>query len=133
LRRDRKDDAGWTTLVGEREGEPPAWPLDEPSERELVFWAREWRRPQAVIWERNGLVVEVAMYVRSLVVAERHDASVAARTLFRQQQEALGISIPGMLRNRWRITDQVSQAPSARPSSSSARQRFRVVSSDDVA
>jgi hypothetical protein len=77
--------------------------LEESSPRELGLWAREWRRPQAVMWERNGQDLEVALYVRAVVAAEKPDASVATRTLVRQQQEALGLSLPGLLRNRWRI------------------------------
>ncbi|CAN5497447.1 hypothetical protein BH24ACT5_BH24ACT5_21320 [soil metagenome] len=82
------------------------------------------------MWERNGQELEVAMYVRSLVDAESHDASVASRTLLKQLQEALGLSIPGLLRNRWRIScDDV--APSRKSKSiqegGSMRERLRVV------
>jgi hypothetical protein len=69
------------------------------------LWNREWKRPQAVEWERNGQEVEVALYVRSLVAAEKLDAPTNLRTLVKQQQEALGISLPGLARNRWRIGD----------------------------
>jgi hypothetical protein len=55
------------------------------------------------MWERNGQEVEVALYVRSLRVAEQPKAPVNARTLVKQQQEALGVSLPGLLRLRWRI------------------------------
>jgi hypothetical protein len=103
LRRDR-DAGSWVDLPAEgRAGDAPEWPLSEQSERERVFWEREWRRPQAVMWERNGQEVEVAVYVRSLALAEDQRAPVNARTLVRQQMEALGISVPGLQRNRWRI------------------------------
>ena len=128
LRRDR--DAGeWVTLdAGGRDGEPPAWPLTGQTDREAELWEREWRRPQALMWERNGQELEVALYVRSLAAAERVDATVAARTLVRQQQEALGISLPGLARNRWRIAeaDAGSEAPTV-PAGRSARDRFKVV------
>lgn len=67
------------------------------------MWAREWARPQAVMWERNGQEVEVALYVRSLKLAEMPKAPVNARTLVKQQQEALGVSLPGLAKNNWRI------------------------------
>src|SRR4051794_27783932 len=86
-----------------REGAMPKWPLSKATAREVTLWKREWRRPQAVMWERNGQELEVALYVRSLAAAEKLDASVAARTLVRQQQESLGLSLPGLARNRWRI------------------------------
>jgi hypothetical protein len=37
----------------------------------LIVWAGEWRRPQAVMWERFGQELEVALYVRCLVRAEQ--------------------------------------------------------------
>lgn len=130
LRRDRPADAaGWVSLpaVG-RQGKLPGWPLSEAVPRELEVWKREWVRPQAVVWERNGQEVEVALYVRSLVVAEEPEASTAARTLVRQQMEALGISIPGLLRNHWRIEAFAPQEEKA--ATSSARSRLRDASAD---
>lgn len=114
----------------------PEWPLAAAVTRELDLWAGEWRRPQAVMWERNGQELEVAMYVRSLVDAESHDASVASRTLLKQLQEALGLSIPGMLRNRWRIPPDVAPkrklAPVHAEDGVSMRDRLRMVSGGGV-
>lgn len=110
LRRDR-DAKDWLHLPVEgRAGEAPAFPLDRPSQRELDLWAKEWIRPQAVVWEANHQEVEVAIYVRSLVDAESPTATTAARTLVKQQMEALGLSIPGLRANRWIIGD----APAAK-------------------
>ena len=103
IRRDRKTDPGWTTLPDKREGPVPPWPLGDATKRELDLWQRQWSRPQAVMWEANGQAEEVALYVRTLTDAERPGASVAARTLVVRQQETLGISLPGLARNRWRI------------------------------
>jgi hypothetical protein len=125
LRRDR-DESGWFTLPSERKGRAPAWPLSKQTDREATFWKREWRRPQAVMWERHGQQEEVALYVRALAEAEKLDASVASRTLVRQLQESLGISLPGLARNRWRIGE--AQPEQKRTSSgASSRRRFRVV------
>lgn len=97
-------DGEWTVLPASgRGGEMPHWPLAEALEREMDIWADEWTRPQAVMWERQGQEIEVAMYVRTLIAAEKHDAPAAIRTLLKQLQEALGLSMPGLLRNRWRI------------------------------
>lgn len=128
LRRDR-DGKDWVTLPEGRDGEPPAWPLTRASKRELALWVSEWRRPQAVMWERNGQELEVALYVRSLAAAERAKAPVNLRTLVKQQQEALGISLPGLARNRWRIehVEPAQVGPVQRPVGASARDRFRVV------
>jgi hypothetical protein len=132
LRRER-DSGDWVTLPAEgRDGKVPSWPLSKASSREATLWRREWRRPQAVMWERNGQELEVALYVRSLAAAEHLDASVASRTLVRQQQEALGLSVPGLARNRWRIehVEASSPRPARRPGRSSVRDRLRVVTGD---
>jgi hypothetical protein len=127
LRRDRKSDGEWTRLPAEgRPGDPPVWPLSEQSSREAVLWEAEWRRPQAVMWERNGQQLEVALYVRSVVDAESVKATVAARTLVRQQMEALGLSVPGLLRNRWLImADEI--APRRSQQESTMRDRLKAL------
>ena len=128
LRRDRKSDGEWVTLpAGGRVGSAPDWPLELQSTRERDVWVREWSRPQALMWERNRQEHEVAMYVRCLVQAEELDAPVALRTLVRQMQEGLGLSIPGLQRNRWKIAEATGPQLSAPTSGNvvSARDRFR--------
>lgn len=131
LRRDRpSDQAGWTTLdAAGRKGKAPAFPLAGATTRERLLWGREWKRPQAIEWERNGQEVEVALYVRALSAAEELDASVASRTLVKQLQEALGLSLPGLLRLRWKIGEPHPSASvrSSKPGGSSARDRFKVI------
>lgn len=134
LRRDR-DSKDWIDLPAEgRKGRAPAWPLSKQTKRETELWKKEWRRPQAVMWERNGQEVEVALYVRRLAEAEVRGAPVTLANLVRQLQEALGISLPGMARLRWRIVsdrvaekreEQKKQESRARPA---AKDRFKVVS-----
>jgi hypothetical protein len=128
LRRER-DKAEWLTLPAEgRQGPPPAWPLSRASVRETQWWTRLWAMPQAVAWERANQTIEVAMYVRRLVVAERPKAPVNVGTLVRQMADALGLTIPGLRANRWRIaTDEVAAKRDERSEVPSARDRFRVV------
>ena len=121
LRRDRPGGAdGWETLPSAgRDGEPPAWPLSDGTDRELSLWASEWRRPQAIKWEQNGQALGVALYVRTLVAAESPLATAAMRVLVLRQQDELGISFPGMSRNKWRIGTPITAvtdppAPAAR-------------------
>lgn len=130
LRRER-DSGEWTTLPAEgRKGRTPKWPLIEPSDRELELWRREWRRPQAIMWQRLGLEVEVALYVRRLVRAEVPGASVNLGTLVRQMQEALGLSLPGLHRNRWRIAADEVREKRETPKTQSSRDRFQVVAGE---
>ena len=125
LRRER-DSGSWVTLpAAGRDGETPEWPLENPTERELVLWERQWCRPQAIMWERNCQEDEVAMFVRSLALAEDHRAPVQSRVLVRQQMEALGISMPGLQRNRWRIEAEAPQAE--RRQAPSTKGRLKVV------
>ena len=133
LRRDRPSDAAdWIVLPAEgRKGQPPAWPLPEPDDRERELWAELWAKPQGVAWEHLGLHHEAALYVRRFVEAEQHNAPAALSTLVRQMADSLGITSPGMRANRWRIGDpataETSKPTTRRPS---ARDRFRVVPDD---
>ena len=122
--------AGWTTLQTSREGPAPPWPLGDPTPREVKLWARQWTRPQAVMWEANGQEEEVAHYVRSMTEAERHGASVAARTLVLRQQETLGLSLPGLARNRCRIGTDTAPREATQTNGgrrTSAKERFKVI------
>jgi hypothetical protein len=133
LRRER--DAGeWTILPAEgRQGATPAWPLTEQDDREAELWERLWAMPQALMWERYGQDVEVALYVRRLVEAEARESSVALSTLVRQLADSLGLSTPGMRANRWRIErpseeDETPAGPGPVIAPTSARARLRAVS-----
>lgn len=121
LRRDRKDDAAWVVLPAEgRLGDTPEWPLDGQSVRESELWESEWRRPQAVMWERNGAVLEVALFVRRLAEAEKPGAATNLATLVKQLMESLGISQDGLHRRHWSIaSDEVSEKRQSRQSSPS--------------
>jgi hypothetical protein len=129
LRRER-DGGDWKTLsAAGRAGDPPSWPLTRATRREMQIWKREWARPQALEWERNGQELEVALYVRSVRMAEMPKAPTNARVLVKQQQEALGLSLPGLLRNKWRIEVVSDERVEATVSQIgvSARDRFKVV------
>lgn len=103
------------------------WPFAQQTDREREVWTRQWTRPQAVEWDRNGQHEEVALYVRTLCDAEALDASASVRTLAKQMQEALGLSLPGLLRLRWKI-EATAPASTAKPlRRNGARDRFRVI------
>jgi len=131
LRRDR-DNAGWTHLpAAGREGDPPAWPLARPSQRELAIWSTEWKRPQAIAWEQAGRELEVALYVRNVVRAEKPKAQASVGTLLMRQMTELGLTLSGIRHNRWVIDDGDEQSSAAvepaKASRSSARDRFSVI------
>ena len=130
LRRDRPSDAaGWVTLpAAGRDGEAPEWPLSPgASARESDLWVQEWSRPQAVQWERDGSVLEVALYVRRLAEAEDRGAPTNLSTLVKQMMEGLGISQDGLARRRWKIAPAapVEPAPVSGKTVVNARDRFK--------
>lgn len=130
LRRDRPSDGEWLVLPAEgRRGPLPEFPLPSASDRELDVWAGLWRKPQAVLWERNGQDLEVALHVRTFVEAEQPEAGAALRNLVRQQLSELLLSIPAMNAARIRFGDvlegdQAEVVVLARPS---ARERLRAL------
>ena len=134
LRRDR--DAGeWTVLPANgRQGATPDWPLSEQSIREVELWESLWRKPQAIMWERFGQELEVALYVRRFAEAELMDSRVNLSTLVRQMADSLGLTTPGMRANRWRVTvEEQESRPAARRGPArppSARSRLKVVPGD---
>lgn len=143
LRRDR-DSSGWTVLPAEgRAGDPPEWPLLDQTLREETLWCDLWSRPQAVAWQRLDQRYEVAMFVRKLAEAEQPRASVELQKVVRQYLDSLGLSVQGMLRNRWKIADNDDRGdedesgnPASQPQRSrrpSARSRLKVVDGDEGA
>lgn len=103
-----RDSHEWVTLpLAGRQGPAPKWPFpdDPPSKTEADMWGKQWRTPQAVMWERLGLHHHVALYVRTLLGAAEPGAPAAALTSVRQLSDSLGISVPGMRYNRWRVVD----------------------------
>lgn len=129
LRRDR-DKQEWTHLPAAGRTTPaPEWPLSRQTKREAALWEREWRRPQALMWEANGQETEVALYVRALRTAEQPKAPTAARSLVCRQMAELGISVPGLRSNRWIIADEEARQPQVARAAgmASARDRLRLV------
>lgn len=142
LRRLRKADAdGWITLPAEgREGDPPEWPLTEPTPRELVLWERWWAKPEALLWESDGSLDYVALTVRMFAEAEVVKASAENRKTVRMMMADLYLTRDAKDRARIKVAlDEVADKRDERderesaPAASSARDRVKVVSSGDGA
>jgi hypothetical protein len=137
LRRNRAADlAGWTTLPRQVPYQPPPeWPLIVPNPREIEFWLDLWQKPQSVMWRQYDQAIEVAFFVRKMCEAELPKASVELRKSIRQDLDSLGLSVQGMLRNKWKIEDELSSGPlPSEPSATprkSARSRLKVVDPDE--
>jgi hypothetical protein len=106
--------ADWIRLPASgRKADPPAFPLPRPTIREKAVWAGLWTKPQALMWEAAGQEREVANFVRTQVEAEKRGAAAALRTLVLRMEEHLGLSQPGLARNRWLIVDDKAVAGDA--------------------
>jgi hypothetical protein len=81
------------------------------------------------MWERLGLEVPVACFVRDLVTAEDPKASPPARTLMLRHFDALGISVAGLRSHRWVIDSEptAKQEPHDPDRRTSAKSRFKTI------
>ena len=138
LRRDRKDDASWTTLPSKVDVKTPAWPLVGESERETELWAGIWKRPQALLWKQNSQEIEVALYVRQLAIVELPSVGGAALAMvLLRQADNLLLTIPAMYKARVKIAADEIKGRVAKKSStkatptggSSVKDRLKVVAS----
>lgn len=130
LRRDRDKAGEWIDLPSAgREGDPPEWPFDGVRQSELDLWAELWAKPQAVEWQRNRQELEVALLVRAISTAQGEKSTAADGSLVQRKMNDLGLTVPGLRANRWRIRDGGALAASqvSRARSMSARERLKVV------
>jgi hypothetical protein len=95
---------------------------------ERETWEREWRRPQAVMWERLGWEVQVALYVRTLRQASAGKGGATATTNVLRQMDMLGLSAAGLHGNGWEIAGDITPAPAPRRApTSTAKDRLQVL------
>lgn len=111
LRRDRKNDAEWTTLPAEGfEGDVPEFPLSEAKQAELDLWDELWRKPQAFMWAKVDLKYEVAAYVRAFLESTTPGAVNGLKNAARSMAAEIGLSLPGMHTLRWKFAeDEVAE------------------------
>ncbi len=93
----------FTVLPLEHDVVAPEFPLDDASVFESRVWAGLWLKPQAVMWDRLGLSMQVAAYVRALAESVLPEASAGLKTAVLRMEAELGISTSGMLQNGWVI------------------------------
>lgn len=115
--------------------------------QEMEFWARLWRLPQAVVWEADAGEIQVAMYVRVLVDAQRPGGATADRTLAARLAGELLLTTPSLHAMRYVIDRGIAGAtaadltgeqgakiekpePTPAPPMGGARSRFTVVRDD---
>jgi hypothetical protein len=140
------DHTGSKTVLSRegRQAPAPAWPLPGiPSTREAQLWEAAWRRPQAVLWDRDGQEDLVGLYVRKAAEAELPGSSSATVETFRRLGDDLLLTVPAMKRAGVVIADAAPSTPvrpaavvpisggTVRPGGrTSARDRFRRIPMD---
>lgn len=81
-----------------------------------------------MMWELQNQQREVALYVRAYLQAGKQDASANRITAALRLADSLGVTMPGMLRNRWRIREAGQEEETSKgKASASSRERFKVV------
>ncbi|MCQ9367962.1 hypothetical protein NQ036_06850 [Brevibacterium sp. 91QC2O2] len=113
--RQRKSDSDWRTLPDKVERRrTPNWPLNPPpTDRERTVWRRLWRQGQSIVWEEQHQAHAVAIYVRMAVVTEEDPRAVPISLLTecRRREDALGLSMDGLLRHKWRFAPPPPEMP----------------------
>lgn len=127
VRRGRSSDDWLHLSKAGRPGDPPPWPLPNSTKFERETWEREWRRPQAIAWEILGWEVQVALYVRTLRLASGPKAPATRMATLQTQMDNLGLTHGGLAKNHWVIDEGPVEVTRARPSSTSARDRIRML------
>ena len=127
----RSEKRAWTDLPASgRVGDAPEWPLTEPTPRERVLWDRWWRKPEALIWEKDGSADYVALTVRMFAEAEVERASAENRKTVRMMMADLYLTRDAKDRAGFRVVDdevapkRAEKSEAKRPSS---RDRMKVV------
>jgi len=120
-------------------GEAPAWPLANPTDRELELWVQTWTLPQAAAWSSEPWRWRtVAQWVRWSVRMESPASIPVVGTLVLRLHDEIGLTVAGLKHNGWAISrDEVQlkrdegdadATPTPRRSRGSARDRLRVAS-----
>lgn len=108
----------FVTLPAEgRDAPAPEWPLIECTADELSLWGKLWQKPQALMWEIQGLEFAVAMYVRTYFEAVEPKAVAGLKTAALRMEGELGLSLPGMKTLGWQIATGDEPAPVAKTAS----------------
>jgi hypothetical protein len=82
------------------------------------------------MWEADGQTLEVALFVRAVVVAEGRKATAADRTVVLRHMDGLGLTQGGLAKNRWIIDGRPREQkvkPTDGPDRTSAKSRFKTI------
>lgn len=110
--RSAKRGAEWTRIPrNAREGkEAPIWPpyVSEPTDSELSLWLELWRKPQAILWIRDEVHAQVAMYCRLYISSMRVDGFATEKTAAERMAGSLLLTVPALMAAKVMIVDPES-------------------------
>lgn len=110
-------------------GPVPAFPLPNPTARELEVWAEAWRSPQACAWSMPSeawRIRTVAMWVRVSVRCEADDAGASLYAQLHRFADQIGMTTAGLAEMGWKVAvDEVAQRREDRPAEVSRPRRLR--------
>ena len=110
----RSMDKDWVELPADGfSGEIPDFPLPDALGLEVDLWRELWTKPQGAAWSSLGLKFQVAAYVRAFLESVESGASAGLKTAVLRMEAELGLNVPGMRSNGWRISDGPATAPAA--------------------
>lgn len=108
----RSLDKDWVDLPAAGfSGEVPDFPLADALEVEVALWGELWAKPQGAAWDSLGLKFQVAAYVRAYIKATALEAVNGWSTVVLRMEAELGLNVPGMRSNGWKISDGTAAAP----------------------
>ncbi len=109
---ERSQNRAWTYLPDDPDVFMlPAWPFPPARPEELKLWKQLWNRPQARMWAGYKQEHQVGQYVRALVASLDKEASPPLKSLVRNMELDLGLSIDGLLRRGWKLGADPATAP----------------------
>lgn len=114
------------------QGEPPVFPLPDPTKRELEVWADTWRTPQACAWSMPSeawRTETVAMWVRIKVRCEDSEAPASLLGQLHRFADQIGMTTAGLAEMGWKVAvDELAvKADEKPPAAKSSRDRMKVV------
>jgi len=107
---------GFITLPADGRTDPaPEWPIAGVTGEELGMWEKLWEKPQALMWDIQGLDYAVALYVRTYFEAVEPKAVSGLKTAAIRMEGELGLSLLGMKTLGWQIEVQEDAASAQAP------------------
>lgn len=101
------------------EGEAPAFPLPEPTAREIELWEWAWATPQACAWSmpsESWRVRTVALWVRLSVKCEDPEVGAAHLAQLHRFSDQIGMTTAGLAEMGWKIAvDELAEREARQP------------------